>query len=176
MENKTIYPTINQLLLSFGIWIILSAGFRFFAFNMFFYNALLGFVKWYLELFSILFGVIYQEYPSSDNIISLNGASLKIIYECTAYSYYIFIISMVSFSPWKTSQKIWGGVIILIITTVLNATRFFSVAWIIRKHPQHLDIFHDYVWNILFAVIIFLTYLLFHYYFFKKNQNNSIAA
>lgn len=83
---------------------------------------------------------------------------------------------MVSFSPWKTSQKIWGGVIILIITTVLNATRFFSVAWIIRKHPQHLDIFHDYVWNILFAVIIFLTYLLFHYYFFKKNQNNSIAA
>lgn len=172
MTKTPIYPSLKQLALTFGLWIILSVGFRFFAFNMFFYEALLDFVKWYLELFSNLFGVFYHEYPSSDNLISLNGASLKIIYECTAYSYYLFIISIVIFSPWKLLQKFWGGAVILVITTMLNAARFFSVAWIIRKHPEQLDIFHDYVWNILFAVIVFVLYFVFHYYFYKKNKKS----
>jgi len=173
LKQPTIYPTIQQIALTFGLWILLSAGFRFFAFNMFFYETLLAFVKGYLEVFSGLFGVIYHEFPSSDNLIALNGASLKIIYECTAYSYYLFIFAIVLFSPWKWHQKLWGGATLFVLTTLLNALRFFSVAWIIRKHPDQLDIFHDYVWNILFAVIVFLMYFVMHFLFIRKNQKPS---
>ncbi len=165
------FPTLKQLAFTFGLWILLSVLFRFFAFNLFFYNLLLDFVKWYLELFSGLSGIIYHEFPGQDNLISLNGASLKIIYECTAYSYYLFIIAIVLFSPWRWYQKIYGGAILLTGTTLLNALRFFSVSWIIRKHGEYLDIFHDYVWNILFAVIVFLSYFVFHYFFSKKNKS-----
>ena len=163
------YPTLKQLLLTFGLWIIFSFVFRFFAFNLFFYNVLLNFVKSYIEFFANIFGVIYNDFTTTENLISLNGASLKIIYECTAYSYYLFIIALVIFSPWKWTQKLIHGSILVVTITLLNAARFFSVAWIIRKHPQQLTLFHDYVWNFLFAAIVFIVYFIIHYYIVKNN-------
>lgn len=167
------YPTLKQLILTFGLWMIFSFIFRFFAFNLFFYNVLLNFVKSYLEFFSNICGVIYNEYATTDNLISLNGASLKVIYECTAYSYYLFIIALVIFSPWKWTQKLLHGFLLIITITLLNAARFFSVAWVIRKYPHQLTLFHDYVWNILFAVIVFLIYFIIHYHIIKKNYHKA---
>lgn len=167
------YPTLKQLILTFGLWMIFSFLFRFFAFNLFFYNVLLNFVKSYLEIFSAIFGVIYHDYTTADNLISLNGATLKIIYECTAYSYYLFIIALVVFSPWKWTQRLLHGFLLIAAITLLNAVRFFSVAWIIRKHPQQLDLFHDYLWNILFAVIVFIIYFIIHYHIVKKNYHKA---
>ena len=87
--------------------------------------------------------------------ITVDGYPMEIIVECTAYNFYLFVISLVLFAHWPWRKKLVNLLLFLTVIFVVNNLRFFAMGYIGRYHPQLFDTTHDYVWNILFGFLIF---------------------
>lgn len=91
--------------------------------------------------------------------ISVGGFNMIVVMECTAYNFYIFVIFLSLFSPgtWKT--KIVNLLIFLSTIFVINNFRFYTMGLIGKNYPEYFHNVHDYMWNILFGVFIFMIWM-----------------
>lgn len=87
--------------------------------------------------------------------IQVNGFSMEIIVECTAYNFYLFAITLALFSNWKWKDKLINLLIFSLVIFLVNNLRFFAMGYVGRHYPTVFDTTHDYVWNILFGFLIF---------------------
>lgn len=87
--------------------------------------------------------------------IMLDGFTMEIIVECTAYNFYLFAISLAVFANWKPTHKLINLLIFILVIFLSNTLRFFAMGYVGRHYPDFFDTTHDYVWNILFGFMIF---------------------
>lgn len=88
--------------------------------------------------------------------ITVSGYPMKVIMECTAYNFYIFVIYLSLLSPVKWKQRIITLLIFLGAVFIVNNMRFITMGYI-GKYSAHLfHYIHDYLWNILFGFMVFL--------------------
>lgn len=96
-----------------------------------------------------------QGYP----IMGYAGFNMRVILECTAYNFYLFALMITLFSQWPPKAKLTNlGIFILVIFT-LNNMRFLIMGAIGKNYPHLFASIHDYFWNILFGLTIFLIYV-----------------
>lgn len=87
--------------------------------------------------------------------LTVNDFSMKVIMECTAYNFYIFIFVLTIFSRWSLRQKLINLGIFLATVFVFNNLRFITMGYVGSFRPDLFDTVHDYVWNILFGFLVF---------------------
>lgn len=87
--------------------------------------------------------------------IALDGFSMEIVVECTAYNFYLFAISLAVFANWKLKHKLMNLLIFFLVIFLSNTLRFFAMGYVGRYYPDLFDTTHDYIWNILFGFMIF---------------------
>ncbi len=94
-------------------------------------------------------------YPSLD----YDGFGMRVILECTAYNFYLFALVITAFSKWPLKTRLTNlGLFVLVIYT-LNNMRFLVMGAVGKHYPDLFHHIHDYFWNILFGIMIFLVYV-----------------
>ncbi len=100
--------------------------------------------------------------PISDKggpILDYDGFGMKVILECTAYNFYLFAAMITIFSQWSLKDKLINLALFLGVIFILNNMRFFVMGVIGKTHPHLFVSIHDYFWNIMFGLMIFLIYV-----------------
>lgn len=87
--------------------------------------------------------------------LSVNGFNMKVIMECTAYTFYLFAIVLVLFARWPLRHKLTSLGIILGGIFIINNLRFISMGYLGSYRPELFDLVHDIVWNVLFGFMVF---------------------
>jgi exosortase/archaeosortase family protein len=107
---------------------------------------------------TILFGKLLfipiqsHNYPN----ITVDGFTMKVVMECTAYNFYIFVIYLSLFSPVKFKQRMITLVIFLDAVFIVNNLRFIVLGYIGQHSASVFHYLHDYLWNILFGLMVFI--------------------
>ena len=83
--------------------------------------------------------------------ITVDGYTMQIVMECTAYNFYIFVFYLSLLSPVSWSQRILTLVIFLSAVFILNNLRFVTMGFIGNQSAEWFHFIHDYFWNILFG-------------------------
>jgi len=125
---------------------------------------------------SLVFGNILfipiesHSYP----LITVFGYTMKVVMECTAYNFYIFLIYLSLLSPGNWRQRIVTLIIFVAILFVANNLRFIIMGLIGLHYEQFFHYIHNYLWDYLFGFIIFLIWV----WRFKDNlgKNDSTVA
>lgn len=100
--------------------------------------------------------------PISDKgtpVLDYDGFGMKVILECTAYNFYLFVLMITLFSQWSLKDKFINLGIFIGVIFILNNMRFILMGIIGKMHPHLFETIHDYFWNILFGITIFLVYV-----------------
>ncbi len=79
--------------------------------------------------------------------------NMQVIFECTAYNFYLFAIALVLFAHWTWKDKLINFSIFIISIFLLNTSRFIVMGYIGSAFPHLFHQIHDYVWTILFALL-----------------------
>jgi len=80
--------------------------------------------------------------------------------ECTGVSAIIVFVSFVLAYRSSPGAKIAGIGIGVPFLVTANILRLLAQAWIVRLFPQYATSIHDYVWQILFVILIALMCLI----------------
>jgi len=92
-------------------------------------------------------------------LITVSGYTMKVIFECTAYNFYFFALALVIFAKWSLIDKLKNLGIFLISIFLLNAIRFIVMGYVGKFWPSLFHQIHDYVWTILFGIMVFILYI-----------------
>lgn len=92
-------------------------------------------------------------------MITVAGYGMKVIMECTAYNFYIFVVCLSLLSPVKWYQRLLTLAIFVSAVFVVNNFRFYTMGFIGKYYAHMFDSVHDYLWNILFGFMVFLIWL-----------------
>jgi len=87
--------------------------------------------------------------------LSVNDFTMRVIIECTAYTFYLFGIMLVVFARWPLRHKFISLGIILLGIFIMNNLRFISMGYLGSFRPDLFDLVHDIVWNVLFGFMLF---------------------
>ena len=99
--------------------------------------------------------VVDKGYP----VLDFAGFSMRVILECTAYNFYLFVLMITIFAPWTIRQKLINLAVFTGVIFMVNNFRFLIMGAIGRYYPAMFDQIHDYFWNILFAILVFMIFL-----------------
>lgn len=94
------------------------------------------------------------EMPSPTRLI-VNGFAMRVVMECTAYTFYIFAIALVIFARWPLRHKFSSLGIMLVLIFIMNNMRFIVMGYVGTYWPDYFDIVHDIIWNVLFGFLVF---------------------
>ncbi|MEZ5195004.1 MAG: exosortase/archaeosortase family protein [Bacteroidales bacterium] len=153
-ERKRLIPLAK----AFALWIVLVMIVSLPAFKDAFAKFFIGFTTDAVVIVSKLFFIPIERL--GDQLISISGFKLNIIYECTAYNFYVFVLPLVIFSKWTIRQKVVNLFVFLISIVLANSFRFIIMGYIGNWFPRLFHSIHDYVWNIIFGLLIFLIWFL----------------
>ena len=87
--------------------------------------------------------------------LAVNGFTMKVIWECTAYNFYLFVIVLTIFARWPLKFKFISLAIFLGTIFVMNNMRFITMGYVGSYWPNMFDVVHDYLWSILFGFLVF---------------------
>ncbi len=88
--------------------------------------------------------------------ITVDGFTMKVVMECTAYNFYIFVIFLSLLSPVRFKQRIITLIIFLGAVFIVNNLRFIVLGYIGQHSASVFHFLHDYLWNILFGLMVFI--------------------
>lgn len=165
--TKQLLKDLIPLAKSFSLWIILVAIFAIdYTSNQWFSMVLIDFTTYTsYGLAKVLSIPAHLTGEGVDTVTSLNIAYQSIsIYqfpmiielECSAYHAYAAIISLVLFSKWQQRNKLIWGPIMLVLLALVNALRIVLLGVIGHKNPTLFNSMHDYIWNILLVIFIWI--------------------
>ena len=94
------------------------------------------------------------------NTLYLTNSTWIVTTECTAI--YIILIFTSFILVYPASRKLKGLALVAGIPFIFaaNLLRLFIMAWIDQVRPQYTDSFHNYVWQIVFIVMVVFMWLL----------------
>lgn len=100
------------------------------------------------------------EAKTDDNIIYLGNAVWKIDTECTALTIMIIFASFVMVYPAALKPK--GMAVLTGIPFIFgaNMARLLIMAWIDKLKPEYSNYFHDYLWQVVFIIMIVFMWII----------------
>lgn len=118
------------------------------------------FVEFVVNSTVIIGSLLFIPIESSGSpLITVADYSMKVIFECTAYNFYLFAIALVVFGKWSIKNKIINFFIFVISIFILNAFRFIIMGYVGKFWPDMFHQIHDYVWTIVFGLVVFILYI-----------------
>lgn len=151
-RQELIYK-LKPLMLTFVVWFALKSILFIPAVSSIIAPALVSFTTYSAYWFGRLLFIPIQM-PSMP-FLTVNDFNMKVIMECTAYNFYIFIVVLTIFSRWSLKQKFINLGIFLAMIFVFNNMRFITMGYVGSFRPDLFDTVHDYIWNILFGFLVF---------------------
>jgi archaeosortase B (VPXXXP-CTERM-specific) len=94
------------------------------------------------------------------NTLYLTNSTWIVTTECTAIYILLIFTSFILVYPASWKQKGLALVTGIPIIFAANISRLFIMAWIDQARPQYTDYFHNYVWQIVFIVMVVFMWLL----------------
>jgi exosortase/archaeosortase family protein len=151
--SKELLIKLLPLIKAFVLWFALVAIVHIPGIKQDFRDIIVGFTTWStVTMGKLLFLPVTRLGYSTFNV---DGFTMEIIVECTAYNFYLFAIALSAFANWSTKRKAINLMIFIVIIFLTNNLRFFAMGYIGRHYPTLFDTTHDYIWNILFGFMIF---------------------
>ncbi len=156
-SNEDYMQRLKPLLFAFISWFVLLSLLHLPGVKDFVRNVMISFTHASaIGMGKLLFlPVADKGYP----VIDFAGFSMQVILECTAYNFYLFVLMITVFAPWTIRQKLINISLFAGIIFLTNNLRFLIMGAIGRFYPATFEYIHDYLWNILFALMIFLIFL-----------------
>jgi exosortase/archaeosortase family protein len=153
MFSKELLIKLLPLIKAFALWFILVLIVHIPGIKEVFRNFFVGFTTTSTFIVGKVFFIPIERLSFS--AIMVDGFSMEIIVECTAYNFYLFALSLAIFANWKLKYKLINLLIFFGVIFLTNILRFFAMGYVGRYYPQFFSTTHDYVWNILFGFMIF---------------------
>jgi exosortase/archaeosortase family protein len=151
--SKELLIKLLPLIKAFILWLALVAIVHIPGIKQDFRDLIVGFTTWStVSMGKLLFLPVTRLGFSTFNV---DGFTMEIIVECTAYNFYLFAIALSAFANWSTKRKAINLLIFILIIFLTNNLRFFAMGYVGRHYPTFFDTTHDYIWNILFGFMIF---------------------
>ncbi len=152
--RKEFFRQIIPLLVAVVLWIVTLMVIHLPAIET---KALNFFVTFTVDS-ALLFGKLFFIPIESHSFpyLTVSGFTMKVIMECTAYNFYIFVIYLSLLSPVSLKDRLITLLIFLAAIFVVNNLRFISMGYIGKYNAQMFDYVHDYLWNILFGFMVFI--------------------
>ncbi len=159
-NRKEFMQLIRPLLYSMVLWFVLLSILHIPFIKDYLREIMVGFTHYSAVLIGkFLFLPLHDPgYP----IIRYADFSMKVILECTAYNFYLFVFALYLFARWPLKNRLVAFAISVAIIFLLNSSRFLIMGAIGSSWPHLFDKVHDYFWNILFGLIVFLIYIFAH--------------
>lgn len=151
------FNRLKPLLYSFVLWAVLMGIMYIPAIHE---NVMDFFVEFVVKSTVIVGSLMFFPIESSGSpLITVAGYNMKVIFECTAYNFYLFAIALVVFGQWNLKNKIINLFIFVISIFILNAFRFIVMGYVGKFWPEMFHQIHDYVWTIVFGLVVFILYI-----------------
>jgi exosortase/archaeosortase family protein len=151
--SKELLIKLLPLIKAFALWFLLVLIVHIPGIKEGFRNVFVGFTTSSTVLIGKIFFIPIQKLSFS--AIMIDGFSMDIIVECTAYNFYLFAFALAVFANWSLRHKLINLLIFIGVIFATNLLRFFAMGYVGRYYPDIFDTTHDYVWNILFGFMIF---------------------
>lgn len=156
-KKKEAIERLKPLLYSFALWGLLMAIVYIPAIHTAIIDFFVDFVvKTTVVIGSLLFLPVESQ---ASPLIVVAGYHMRVIFECTAYNFYLFAIALVVFGKWSLKSKIINLIIFVLSIFVLNAFRFIIMGYVGKYFPNVFHQVHDYVWTIVFGLVVFILYI-----------------
>jgi len=152
--RKEFFKQMIPLLIAVGLWVITLLVIHHPSIEEKVLNFFVSFTLHAAVIFGkmLLIPIESNSFPN----LTVSGFTMKVVMECTAYNFYIFVIYLSLLSPVSWKQKLYTLLIFLGAVFVVNNLRFISMGYIGKYSAHMFDYVHDYLWNILFGFMVFL--------------------
>lgn len=156
-KKKEAIESLKPLFYSFALWGVLMGIIYIPTIHEAVIDVFVSFVvKSTVVIGSLLFlPVESQQVPQ----ITVSGYNMRVIFECTAYNFYLFSIALVVFARWKIKDKLSNFAIFMVSIFILNSFRFIVMGYVGKFWPGLFHQIHDYVWTIVFGLVVFILYI-----------------
>lgn len=156
-KKKEALERLKPLLFSFILWGVLMGIIYIPAIH----EAVMGFfVEFVVKTTVIIGNILFLPVESTGSpLIKVAGYTMKVIFECTAYNFYLFAIALVVFGKWSLKDKLINFLIFIISIFILNSFRFIIMGYVGKFFPSIFHQVHDYVWTIVFGLVVFILYI-----------------
>lgn len=152
-RKRQLVKNLKPLLWAFVAWFVIQAILRTPGIKEPFIHSILHFTTHSAYWFGTILFLPME--MTAVPFLSVNGFPMEIIMECTAYTFYLFAITLVFFARWPIKQKIKSLAIILTGIFIINNLRFITMGYLGSYRPELFDLVHDIVWNVLFGFMVF---------------------
>jgi len=156
-KRKEAIESLKPLFFSFALWGVLMAIIYIPAIH----DAIIeGFVSFVVKSTVVVGSILFLPVESSGSpMISVAEYNMRVIFECTAYNFYLFAIALVVFAKWNIKDKLVNLLIFIISIFILNTFRFIIMGYVGKLWPNLFHQIHDYVWTIIFGLVVFILYI-----------------
>jgi exosortase/archaeosortase family protein len=72
----------------------------------------------------------------------------------------IFIVALICSYPGRWKRKLLYSILGIVFFIILNILRFVALVFIIHAYPKQIDFNHDYVFNVIVYILVFLFWIL----------------
>ncbi|HPR33090.1 MAG TPA: exosortase/archaeosortase family protein [Prolixibacteraceae bacterium] len=87
--------------------------------------------------------------------------AIEIVYDCLGINlFFVFFIFMLAY-PGSLKIKSWFIPLGFLSIFLMNAARMAAMTILVEKHPQHADFYHNFLFQALIYIGIFLMWMLF---------------
>lgn len=156
-KRKEAIESLKPLFYSFALW----GAFMGIIYIPTIHDAVMdSFVQFVVNSTVFIGNILFLPVESSGApMIEVAGYHMRVIFECTAYNFYLFAIALVIFARWNWKDKLINFGIFILSIFILNAFRFIIMGYVGKLWPSLFHQIHDYVWTIIFGLVVFILYI-----------------
>lgn len=93
-------------------------------------------------------------------VINIEGKRLSIVSECTSLIYIMIFTAAVTAYPATFRKKFYGLLAGIPAIAFLNSARIVFLGWLGCNYPAYFKLFHDYLWEGGFLVVVLLMWMI----------------
>ena len=156
-KKDEVLKRLKPLLFSFALWGLLMSIVHIPIIHDYLQNFFIEFV---VDSTMFIGNLLFFPVESTGSpMINVAGFQMKVIFECTAYNFYLFAFSLAIFGKWTLKDKLMNLLIFIASIFILNIFRFIIMGYIGKYFPQAFHQIHDYVWTVVFGLAVFILYI-----------------
>lgn len=156
-KRKEAIENLKPLFYSFALWGALMGIIYIPAIHE---SVMDSFINFVVNSSVVIGSILFIPVESSGSpMISVAGYNMRVIFECTAYNFYLFAIALVVFARWDIKDKLINFLIFIVSIFILNTFRFIVMGYVGKFWPHLFHQIHDYVWTIIFGLVVFILYI-----------------
>ncbi len=152
-RRRAIMHAIKPLLWAFISWFALNTIIQLPPFKGHVYTFFTNFTTHAAYWFSKIIGMPLEMHGVP--YLSARGFRMEVVMECTAYTFYLFALTLTIFSRWTLRHKFINLGVLWLGIFIINNFRFATMGYLGSYYPHLFDPVHDIVWDVLFGFLVF---------------------